>query len=71
MYESEGQHLKAFTSYVKGTAGLQKALQDKDGTTFAKGYNGPDYKSAVPKPLDEMLKDAYEAFNKEAAPEDP
>jgi hypothetical protein len=71
MYESEGQHLIAFTNYVKNTAGLQKALQDKDWTTFAQKYNGPDYKNAVPKPYDEMLEDAYKSFSPPATPAAP
>jgi hypothetical protein len=68
MYVSEGQHLLAFTNYVKNTSGLQKALQDKDWTTFAQKYNGPDYKNAVPKPYDEMLEDAYDSFATPAGP---
>ena len=69
MSESEGQHLSAFINYVKNTAGLQKALQDKDWTTFAQKYNGPDYKNAVPKPYDDMLEDA--SFSPPAKPAKP
>jgi hypothetical protein len=41
-YRNEGEHLKAFASFVS-SAGLLTALQRKDWPAFARGYNGPEY----------------------------
>jgi hypothetical protein len=42
-YLSEGEHLKAFASFIT-SAGLLGHLKNKDWASFAKGYNGPEYK---------------------------
>jgi hypothetical protein len=59
MYESEGQHLKAFINYVKNTAGLAAALREHRWVDFARGYNGPDYRK---NDYDGQLKRAYDSF---------
>lgn len=41
---SEANHLQAFASFVKADSHLLKALQKKDWATFARSYNGKDYK---------------------------
>lgn len=43
MYESEFEHLKAFSNFIKNT-GLVKHLKTKNWEAFAKGYNGSGYK---------------------------
>lgn len=40
----QGQ-LDAFVNFIKKTPPLQSALQNKQWSTFARVYNGPDYKS--------------------------
>ncbi len=43
MYKGEGEHLKAFVSFVKSMK-LAKHIQTKSWEAFAKAYNGPKYK---------------------------
>lgn len=57
-YLSEGNHLKAFGSFIQSTR-LLRHLKAKNWAAFAKGYNGPSYK--VNK-YDEKLKKAYEKY---------
>lgn len=40
---SEGEHLDAFVRFVKADPTIHAALQRRDFTAFARGYNGPDY----------------------------
>jgi hypothetical protein len=42
MWRSEGDHLKAFVSFVK-TNKLDDDLREKRWSSFARGYNGPRY----------------------------
>src|SRR5262249_43268170 len=58
MYESEGQHLKAFINYVKNTRGLAAAREHR-WADFAYGYNGPDYRK---NDYDGQLRRAYDSF---------
>lgn len=43
MYESEYEHLIAFSNFISNR-GLVKHLKSKDWDNFAKGYNGAGYK---------------------------
>lgn len=43
MYRSEREQLLAFVNYIKDVQ-LDRELQQKDWTEFARRYNGPDYK---------------------------
>lgn len=43
MMESEANHLKAVTRFIKANPKMHKALKNKDWTGFAKYYNGPKY----------------------------
>lgn len=43
MKRSEGDHLDAFVRFIQVNWTLQAALQEKDWTAFARGYNGPAY----------------------------
>jgi hypothetical protein len=61
---TESAHLRAFSSFVSANKGLHKALQKKDWTAFARGYNGKGYKK---NDYDTKLKDAYDKFAKGAA----
>lgn len=54
--QTEGDQLEAFVRFVEGR-GLKRALQRRDWTAFAKGYNGTAYR--VNK-YDERLAAAYE-----------
>ena len=42
--ESEYNQLKGMLNFIKSTPKMLKALQTKDWATFAKYYNGPQYK---------------------------
>jgi len=61
MYISEGNHLKAFTGFIKSNK-LDKALRDKNWEKFALGYNGPGYKQNN---YHIKMKNAYEKYAKE------
>jgi len=43
MLANETNQLNAFVAFVNKNSTLKKALKDKDWTTFARIYNGPDY----------------------------
>jgi len=43
MFESEGQHLRAFLGYCRG-ANITRHLKTLNWAAFAAGYNGPSYK---------------------------
>lgn len=59
--KDEDKHLEAFTNFVMDNKTLLKAIQSSDWTTFAKTYNGPDYK--VNK-YDTKMEEAYGKFLK-------
>ena len=42
MYQSEGEHLKAFAAFVRAN-GLVPHLKNLDSAKFARDYNGPGY----------------------------
>lgn len=56
MARSEKAHLDAFVSYVRGTPKCLQAIQRKDWATFARWYNGPDYKTFH---YDKSIAEAY------------
>lgn len=43
MKQNEGEHLKAFTQFIKIDPVLSRALRELDWTAFARRYNGPAY----------------------------
>lgn len=57
---SEREHLKAFVKFVKADRNLQKAAISKDWTTFARIYNGPDYKKYD---YDTKMESAYKKYS--------
>jgi hypothetical protein len=57
-YLNEGEHLKAFATFVSN-AGLLPALKKKDWAAFAASYNGPEYKQNQ---YDTKLAQAYEKY---------
>jgi len=57
--EGESYHLKAFVRLIKDF-GLAGALQREDWTAFAKGYNGPAFKTNK---YDEKLATAFEKYS--------
>lgn len=44
MYQSVDEHLRAFCWFILSDPKLLEALRDKDWPTFARLYNGPDYR---------------------------
>ncbi len=63
MQTGEKQQLEAFVSFIKADTKLHTALKKQDWPTFAKLYNGPNYKANF---YDARLALAYESF-KDAA----
>ena len=59
MWNSERDHLIAFSNFIKNDPALLKAIRAKDWVTFAKYYNGKDYKENN---YDVKLKIAYGKF---------
>jgi hypothetical protein len=55
--ESERRQLDAFVAVVLANRSWLKAIQDKDWTAFARGYNGPGYRAFN---YDTKMKAAYE-----------
>jgi hypothetical protein len=60
MYKSERDHLMAFVNYVIQSS-LDDELRNKQWATFARKYNGPDYKKNK---YDEKLAAAYKKYKK-------
>ena len=58
MKESEDNHLAAFVGFVQGN-GLAPALRRRDWATFARRYNGPNYRRNK---YDEKMDAAYRRF---------
>ena len=56
MCQSEGEHLKAFVSFIRANPGMQMALRNRDWTGFARRYNGPAYHENN---YDQRIADAY------------
>lgn len=63
MQKNEGEHLKAFVQLIKYKA-LDKILQKKDWTTFAKKYNGAGYHQNTPTLLDDYDYKLKAMYNK-------
>lgn len=61
MRKSEGEHLKAFCAFIT-TNGLAGALRNHDWVTFARRYNGKDFKTNK---YDEKLKAAHKKHSKQ------
>lgn len=66
MVESAARQIDAFVAFVRAS-GLQQALQAHDWAAFARGYNGPAYRSNR---YDERLAAAYLRFGGAAGPAD-
>lgn len=62
MYDSEAAHLDAFVRFVRLDPPLQRALQSRDWATFARRYNGPDFRKSA---YDMKLGTAYLVRKKE------
>ena len=58
MYRGESGQLEAFVGFIKHT-GLDKVLQRRDFTEFARRYNGPGFKRNK---YDEKIAAAYRSF---------
>lgn len=57
MTRSEAEHLNAFARFVRAHPAMVSALQKKDWASFAKAYNGKEYRKNL---YDDKLKSAYE-----------
>ncbi|WMC11758.1 N-acetylmuramidase family protein [Oceanimonas pelagia] len=57
MKTDEAEHLEAFVRFIERNPTLHQALQRKDWSTFAEGYNGPAYRRHG---YHHRLADAYE-----------
>jgi hypothetical protein len=62
MFDSEGQHLRAFIAFCK-SLGLGKALAQHDWEKFARSYNGPHY-SDPDKVYHLKMAAAYERYSR-------
>lgn len=58
MQQNEKAHLDAFCEYLKHNR-LNNAIREHDWTSFAKGYNGPEYWKNN---YDKLLAQAYDKF---------
>lgn len=61
MFESEGQHLRAFLGYCRG-ANITRHLKTRNWAAFALGYNGEDYKSNA---YDTKMASAYARYKRQ------
>lgn len=59
MGQNEGEHLKAFISYIK-EVGLDDELRERAWARFARRYNGPGYRKNS---YDKKLADAYAKYS--------
>jgi peptidoglycan hydrolase-like protein with peptidoglycan-binding domain len=57
MCQTEGEHLKAFVSFIKANPAMQAALRARDWAAFARNYNGPAYHKNR---YDERMADAFQ-----------
>lgn len=60
---NEGEHLKAFASFIRHNQKMLIALQNKKWADFARLYNGPGY---AQNQYDKLLADNYEKFKNHA-----
>ncbi len=65
--KNEDKHLEAFINFILSDKKLTKSLQEKDWDSFARLYNGPNYKKYR---YAEKLKAAYEEYIRENKVED-
>jgi hypothetical protein len=63
MMASEKRHLEAFVSFIQASATMTKAIKAHDWATFARNYNGKDYKK---NDYDVKMADEYAAILKRA-----
>jgi len=64
MYRSVADHLRAFCGFVAADAALLAALRRRDWPSFARGYNGPDYRRNR---YDEKLAAGYASASRASA----
>ena len=64
MTVSEGRQLDAFVRFIKADKALHAALRQRKWATFARLYNGPNYKQNL---YDVKLARAYERYSKAGA----
>lgn len=60
-WQNEDEHLMAFVNFIKANPVLHRALKAKQWSSFAAGYNGPDYKKNQ---YDSKLIQAYTKYAK-------
>jgi hypothetical protein len=60
MMTSEARHLESFVAFVQASAPMNRALRAKDWATFARLYNGPDFKQNE---YDTRMANAYAKFS--------
>lgn len=60
MMNSQADHLATFVAFVAADANLSRAIRDKDWTTFARRYNGPEY---ARNDYDGKMRRAYERLS--------
>jgi hypothetical protein len=58
--EGSDRQLDTFVTFIQNDSKLLQALRDQDWSTFARRYNGPNYKI---NDYDTKLRNAYEKFN--------
>jgi hypothetical protein len=68
MQSSESAHLNAFVDFIKNGPAMLKALREHDWTTFARHYNGPDFKKYN---YDTKLAAAYQQLTQASVPTPP
>ena len=66
MSTTEGYHLQAFTAFIRANPALHTALRELRWATFARLYNGPDYRANL---YDARLARAYARYAADAAPD--
>lgn len=61
MFQGVNSHLEAVVRFIETDANLHQALRNRDFTTSARIYNGPNYDQHNP-PYDERLRQAYQRY---------
>lgn len=68
MSTTEGYQLRAFVAFIQANPPLHTALRELRWATFARLYNGPDYRANL---YDARLARAYARYAAEVAPDHP
>lgn len=68
MSTTEGYQLRAFVAFIQANPPLHTALRELRWATFARIYNGPDYRANL---YDARLARAYARYAAEVAPDHP